>query len=92
MTDTAHASGPASDAAHAVTAGQLRQIIEKVERLEEERKALADDVKEIMAQAKAEGFDTKAIRKLIAMRKKRAEERQEEEAILQTYMAALGMV
>ena len=81
-----------ADSVHGVTAAQLRQIIEKIERLEEERKGLADDVKEIMAQAKSEGFDTKAIRKLIALRKKRAEERQEEEAILQTYMAALGML
>ncbi|MGF1658817.1 MAG: DUF2312 domain-containing protein [Rubrimonas sp.] len=81
-----------ADSVHGVTAAQLRQIVEKIERLEEERRALADDVKEIMAQAKSEGFDTKAIRKLIALRKKRLEERQEEEAILQTYMAALGML
>ena len=81
-----------SDAAvHGVASEQLRSIVERVERLEEEKKAIADDIKDIFAEAKANGYDTKALRKLISLRRKRVEERQEEEAILQTYMAALGM-
>jgi uncharacterized protein (UPF0335 family) len=74
-----------------VAAGELRQLIERIERLEEEKAALADDVKEVMAEAKGRGFDTKAIRTLIRLRKKDQAERQEEEAILDLYKAALGM-
>jgi len=75
-----------------VAADELRLLIERVERLEEEKKALADDVKDVMAEAKARGYDTKAIRRIVAIRKKKKEEFQEEEAILETYMAALGML
>lgn len=74
-----------------VTAGHLRAFIERIERLEEEKKALADDVKEVYAEAKAQGFDVKTMRKVISLRKKDAQERQEEEALLDTYLAALGM-
>jgi uncharacterized protein (UPF0335 family) len=73
-------------------ADQLRSIIERVERLEEEKAALANDIKEVFAEAKGNGFDTKAIRKIIRMRKKDATEREEEEAILELYMSALGML
>jgi len=73
-------------------AGQhLRAFIERVERLEEEKKTIADDIKEVFAEAKGVGFDTKAIRKIIALRKKDQAERQEEEAILDMYMSAIGM-
>ena len=65
-----------------VAAGQLRSIIERVERLEEEKKEVADQIKEVMAEAKANGFDTKTLRKVITLRKKNVEERQEEEAML----------
>jgi uncharacterized protein (UPF0335 family) len=78
--------------ADTVAGAELRQIIERIERLEEERKALADDVKDVMAEAKGRGFDTKAIRAIIRLRKKDQAERQEEEAILELYKAALGMV
>jgi len=77
--------------AQTVAAGQLRSFIERIERLEEEKKTIADDIKEVFAEAKGTGFDTKAIRVLIRLRKKDQAERQEEEAILDLYKAALGM-
>ena len=75
-----------------VTADELRLLIERAERLEEEKKGISDDIKDVMAEAKSRGFDTKAIRKIIQIRKKKKEEFQEEEAILETYMSALGMI
>lgn len=84
--DAGGASGP-----QAVAAGQLRAFIERVERVEEEISALQDDRKEIFAEAKATGFDVKAVRTLIRLRKKDEAERQEEEAILDLYKSALGM-
>ena len=75
-----------------VAAGQLRAFIERIERLEEEKKTIADDIKEVFAEAKGTGFDTKAMRSIIRLRKKDQAERQEEDAILDLYMAALGMV
>jgi uncharacterized protein (UPF0335 family) len=75
-----------------VAAGQLRAFIERIERLEEEKQTLAEDIKEVYAEAKGTGFDTKAVRTLIRLRKKDQAERQEEEAILDLYKAALGMV
>lgn len=74
-----------------VTAGQLKSIIERVERLEEEKKTISGDIKEVYAEAKANGFDTKILKKIIALRKKTEDERSEEEALLATYMAALEM-
>jgi uncharacterized protein (UPF0335 family) len=71
---------------------QLRSLIERIERLDEEKAALANDIKEVFAEAKSNGFDTKAMRKIIRMRKKDATEREEEEAILELYMSALGML
>jgi uncharacterized protein (UPF0335 family) len=73
-------------------AEQLKAFIERIERLEEEKKALAEDIKEVYSEAKGTGFDTKIIRKIISLRKKDAAERQEEEAILELYMQALGMI
>ena len=73
-------------------AGQLRAFIERIERLEEEKKTIADDIKEVFAEMKGTGFDTKAVRAIIRMRKQDQAERQEAEAILDLYMAALGMV
>jgi uncharacterized protein (UPF0335 family) len=75
-----------------VAADELRLLIERAERLEEEKKGIGDDLKDVMAEAKSRGYDTKAIRKIIAIRKKKREEYQEEEAILETYMHALGML
>ncbi len=80
------ASGPQT-----VAAGQLRALIERIERVTEEIEAHQDDRKEIYAEAKAHGFDTKAIRTIVRLRKKDASERQEEEAVLDLYKAALGM-
>lgn len=75
-----------------VAAGQLRALIERVERLEEEKKTIADDIKDVYAEAKGSGFDTKAIRTIVRLRKKDQAEREEEESILDLYKAALGMV
>ncbi len=74
-----------------VAAGQLRAFIERVERLEEEKKTIGDDIKEVFAEAKGTGFDTKAMRTIIKLRKKDQAERQEEESILELYMTAIGM-
>jgi uncharacterized protein (UPF0335 family) len=71
---------------------QLRQLIEQIERLEEEKKALAGDIRDKFAEAKAMGFDVKAMRKIISLRKKSQTERQEEESILAVYLHALGML
>ena len=74
-----------------VAASQLRSIIERIERLEEEKAAIASDIKDVLGEAKGQGFDTKAIKTILRIRKKDRDERLEEEAILQTYMSALGM-
>jgi uncharacterized protein (UPF0335 family) len=71
---------------------QLRQYISQIERLDEERRATVADIRDKYAEAKAVGFDPKALRKLIALRRKSKVERDEEDAILDTYMAALGMI
>ena len=71
--------------------GQLRSLVERIERLEEDKKAIAGDIKEVYAEAKANGFDTRIVRKVISLRKKDTAERQEEEALLDLYMHALGM-
>lgn len=76
----------------AVAQGQLRSIVERVERLEEEKKTIADDIKEVYAEAKANGFDTKTLRKVVTLRKKDRAEREEEEAMLDLYLNALGMI
>lgn len=81
-----------NETAQTVAAGQLRAFIERVERLEEDKKAIAEDIKEVYGEMKATGFDTKAVRKIVAMRKKDQAELQEEEAMIDLYKAALGMV
>lgn len=75
-----------------VAAGELRQFIERVERLEEEKAALQDDIKDVMAELKGRGYDVKAVRAILKLRKQDPDERQEAEAILELYMNALGMV
>ena len=72
--------------------GQLRQLVERIERLEEEKKSIAGDIKEVYAEAKANGFDTKILRKVIRLRKMDQNERQEEEALTDVYLSALGML
>lgn len=83
-----HNSG---DTTYRVTANELRQFIERWERLEAEKKDLADGQKEIMAEAKGRGYDVKCIRKIIAERKRDATDMAEEQAILEMYREALGM-
>ncbi|MCA0399256.1 MAG: DUF2312 domain-containing protein [Proteobacteria bacterium] len=73
------------------TAGQLKALIERVERLEEEKKQIADDIKDVYAEAKANGFDTKILRKIVSLRRQDANERREQEELLDTYLRALGM-
>ena len=74
-----------------VAADELRLLVERAERLEEEKKGIADDIKDVMAEAKGRGYDPKAIRKILSIRKKRSDLVQEENAILQVYLDALGM-
>lgn len=76
----------------AVAADELRLLIERAERLEEEKKGIANDIADVMAEAKGRGYDPKAIRKILAIRKKKKDEYQEEEAILEVYLQALGMI
>ena len=72
-----------------VTAEELRQFIERIEQLEAEKKDISDQIKDVMAEAKGRGYDTKVLRRLIAIRKRRADDLAEEEAILAVYRAAL---
>lgn len=73
------------------SAGQLKSLIERIERLEEEKKALSEDIRDVYAEAKGSGFDAKILRKVVALRKQDLSERQEQDAILETYLSALGM-
>lgn len=77
--------------ARGAAAGQLRAFVERIERLEEEKKTIADDIKDVYAEAKGTGFDTKAIRKIVSERKQDQAERLEFESILDLYRHALGM-
>jgi uncharacterized protein (UPF0335 family) len=70
---------------------QLKSFVERIERLEEEKKGIADDIRDVFAEAKGQGFDTKVMRQVIRLRKKDVAERQEEEALLDLYLHALGM-
>lgn len=74
-----------------VAAAELRQFIERVERLEEEKAAISEDISNVYSEAKGRGYDVKAMRAIVKLRKKDANERLEEESILETYKAALGM-
>jgi uncharacterized protein (UPF0335 family) len=74
-----------------VAKDHLKAFVERIERLEEEKKALADDIRDVYAEAKGNGFDVKALRTVIRMRKQDSNERQEQEALVDTYLVALGM-
>ena len=80
-------SGPGGFAA-----GQLKAFVERIERLEEEKKTISDDIKDVYGEAKANGFDVKILRQVIRLRKQDADERSEQETLLDLYMAALGML
>lgn len=79
------------DKAFAVTADELRQFIERFEQLESEKKDVSEQQKELMQEAKGRGYDTKVMRKVIALRKRKPDEIAEEEAVLELYRSALGM-
>ncbi len=74
-----------------VAADELRQFVERIERLEEEKAGIASDIKDVYAELKGRGFDTKAVRQIVRLRKQDHTERQEQEAVLELYMQALGM-
>ncbi|TAK47656.1 MAG: DUF2312 domain-containing protein [Xanthobacteraceae bacterium] len=78
--------------AHNFAKDQLKAIIERIERLEEEKKAIADDIRDVYAEAKGNGFEVKALRTIVRLRREDANERAEYETILETYMHALGMM
>ncbi len=80
------------DVVGGVASNQLRAFIERIERLEEEKKTIADDIKDVYGEAKAMGYDTKVLRKVVSIRKLDQNERMEQEAVLDTYLAALGML
>ncbi len=81
----------AAPSTYRVTANELRAFVERIERLEAEKKDIADQQKEVMAEAKSRGYDTKILRKVVALRKKDPAEISEEEAVLELYKEALGM-
>ena len=78
--------------AHGVARDQLRAFVERIERLEEEKTSISDDIKDVYAEAKGNGYDVKALRTIVRMRKQDANERAEQETILETYLHALGMI
>ncbi len=88
----ATAAAVQEETAHRFAKDQLKAIIERIERLEEEKKAISDDIRDVYAEAKGNGFDVKALRTIVRMRKQDADERQEQETILETYLQALGML
>jgi len=75
-----------------VARDQLKSVVERIEKLEEEKAAIAGDIKEVYAEAKANGFDTKTLRQVVRLRKQDTAERQEQEALLDLYLHALGMI
>lgn len=75
-----------------VSGGQLKSIVERIERLEEEKAGLAGDIRDIFAEAKANGFDIKVLRQVLKIRKMEKTEREEQEAVLDVYLQALGMI
>ena len=77
---------------NAVARDQLKSIVERIERLEEEKKAIADDIRDVYAEAKANGFDTKVLRQVVRLRKQDLAERQEQDAVRDLYLQALGMM
>ena len=92
MPATAAATAAKEEHATRFAKDQLKAFIERIERLEEEKKAIADDIRDVYAEAKANGYDAKAMRTIVRMRKQDTDERKEQETILETYMHALGML
>jgi uncharacterized protein (UPF0335 family) len=92
MANAAAATDSRSEVAHRFAKDQLKAFVERIERLEEEKKAIADDIRDVYAEAKGNGFDIKALRTIVRLRKQDTDERREQETILETYMHALGMI
>ena len=92
MAKSKEAATIGDNSVHSFATGQLKSFIERVERLEEEKKTTSDDIRDVYAEAKGNGYDVKALRAIVKLRKQDAAERAEHEAILETYMAALGMI
>ena len=88
----ASAAAEKQETAHRFAKDQLKSVIERIERLEDEKKATSDDIRDVYAEAKVNGFDVKALRTIVRLRKQDVDERKEEEAVLETYMHALGML
>ena len=76
---------------YGIAAGELKAVIERIERLEEEKRDISEQIKDVFAEAKGNGYDIKILRKVISLRRKKPSERQEEEALLDLYLTALGM-
>ena len=91
-TATAGASATKENGVHHFAKDQLKAFIERIERLEEEKKAISDDIRDVYAEAKGNGYDVKALRMVVRMRKQDKHERAEQEAIIETYLHALGMI
>lgn len=89
---TATARAEKEETAHRFAKDQLRSVIERIERLEEEKKATADDIRDVYAEAKGNGFDTKALRTIVRLRRMDSSERREQQEVLDTYLHALGML
>jgi uncharacterized protein (UPF0335 family) len=89
--ETVQVAEDVSDSPAGFAKEQLKSFIERIERLEEEKKAIADDIKDVFAEAKANGFDVKALRTILKIRKEDVDERKEHEAIVDLYMQALGI-
>ena len=89
---TSAAAEKNQETAHRFAKDQLKAVIERIERLEEEKKTTSDDIREVYAEAKINGFDVKALRSIVRLRKLDTDERKEQEAVLETYMHALGML
>ncbi len=92
MASAATAAVKDDQPAHRFAKDQLKAFVERVERLEEEKKTIADDIRDVYAEAKGNGFDIKALRTVVRLRKQDVNERKEQEAILETYLHALGML
>ncbi len=92
VTNDPSAQDASQDATHRFAKDQLKALVERIERLEEEKKAISDDIRDVYGEAKGNGFDVKALRAVVRLRKQDMNERKEQEAILETYLHALGML
>jgi uncharacterized protein (UPF0335 family) len=92
MSNTAFPEGPADAATSDSSGARLKSFIERIERLEEEKKGISEDIKEVYAEAKGTGFDVKIMRQIVRLRKMESADRREQEELLDLYMRALGMI